>query len=90
MYTVHMKTILTATEARRGFFDILDRALRGETVLIERKGVPVQLVPRRRKKRQKLLDYRSYFRSSVDQAEQWGWRWDPDNGLELLDSKKTS
>lgn len=84
-----MKTIHTATEARRSFFELLDRAVRGETVLIERKGVPLQLIPRRKKTRKSSLDYRRYLHSAVDQADQWGWQWDPDKGLEFASGKKT-
>lgn len=83
-----MKTIHTATEARRSFFELLDRAVRGETVLIDRKGVPLQLIARRKKTREKPLDYRRYLHSAVDQADQWGWQWDPEKGLESISVKK--
>ena len=42
MYTVHM-TRLTATEARRQLFKLLDAVERGEDVVLERAGVRFRL-----------------------------------------------
>jgi len=40
---------VTATEARRQFFKLLDSAARGEKVVIKRNGVPLEIVRQSRK-----------------------------------------
>ena len=77
---------VTSTEARRNFFKLLDRAARGESVVIERGGVPLKIVratgPKFSKKGLCHPDYSTSLRSAVDQADQWGWEWGPSGNLE--------
>lgn len=85
MYT--MKSF-TATKARQNFFKLLDWAVRGEKVIIEREGVPLELhrVSKRKGTKQRSSSAKSYqklIRTAVDQADQWGWNWDPDQGLRI-------
>lgn len=78
MYTVHMKRI-TATEARKNWFRILDEVLGGEVVTIHRKGRRIVL----RMEEPGALewdpapDYADLLRvEDGDRADQWGWEWD--------------
>ncbi len=71
----------SATEARKNFFSLLDDALDGNKVYIEREGQVLELTPK--KKKVKKLSYKKFFLSSptVDDADTWGWGWTPDKGL---------
>lgn len=80
MYAVHMKQF-SATEARKYFFKLLDSAVEGETVMIERKGTLLKLVPSRLKKTKRVSSCSPYIHSDVSQADKWGWRWHPSKGL---------
>ncbi len=71
---------LTATEARRNWFRVLDEVADGQTVVIERKGR--RIVLRREDARQKrdkapLKNYRRLLRvPELEDADAWGWEWD--------------
>ncbi|OGP08468.1 MAG: hypothetical protein A2048_09135 [Deltaproteobacteria bacterium GWA2_45_12] len=80
----------SATEARVNFFKILDLSVQGETVIIERNGIPIHLVPHPKKKRAKKTDYSSLIHSKVDDAETWSWEWEPNKELTLRKNKKES
>ena len=76
MYPVPMK-VVTATEARKNWFRLLDEVSGGEVVLIERAGVrlrhslaePADLSAR-------LPDYRGLIHvPDADSVDQWGWEW---------------
>jgi hypothetical protein len=77
MYPVHVKSV-TATEARKSWFRLLDEVAAGEVVLIERKGV--RLLLKRAEQGEpsaKIPDYRGLIRvSDANEADQWGWEWD--------------
>jgi antitoxin (DNA-binding transcriptional repressor) of toxin-antitoxin stability system len=77
LYIVHMKRV-TASEARRHWFRLLDQVLEGEVVAIVRKGAriiirreqasPAEAGPR---------DYSGIIRvPDVDGADRWGWEWE--------------
>jgi antitoxin (DNA-binding transcriptional repressor) of toxin-antitoxin stability system len=84
MYTVHMKRV-SATEARKNWFRLLDEVVEGETVLIEREGARLILqLDETRDREERAPDYRGLIRvRDVDAADRWGWEWNgsPD-GLE--------
>jgi antitoxin (DNA-binding transcriptional repressor) of toxin-antitoxin stability system len=75
---------VTATEARRRFFDLLDAVERGEAVSFDRRGVEFRIEtvakPKRRKRHEPLgevLDPRLL---------ELGWTWEPgpDGQLQLI------
>jgi antitoxin (DNA-binding transcriptional repressor) of toxin-antitoxin stability system len=73
---------VTASEARKNWFRLLDEVARGEVVCIERGGRLITL------KREPDLgqgttvqDYRNLLRvPDVDRADQWGWSWSEEDG----------
>lgn len=82
---------VSATEARINFFKLLDSALKGEVVIIDRNGIPLQLVRRTYLKRlgakKKKVHYASHIHRGVDDADQWSWDWDSAKGLTFKDNK---
>jgi len=84
LYIVRMKT-LTASEARRQWFRLLDEAAQGEVIVLQRKGR--RLVLRREdagkaKATSRDPGYRRLLRvPRVDQADRWSWEWRPEGGL---------
>ena len=78
LYIVRMKRV-TASEARKHWFRLLDEVVSGEVVVLERKGRRVVL--RREDNRGSLkdrseLDYSKLLRiSDADHADQWTWEW---------------
>jgi hypothetical protein len=81
-YIVHMKHI-TASQARREWFRILDEVADGETVVIDRKGRRIQI---RRVEAPgacaPLPDYTEVLRVREDatEAHRWGWEWPGEEG----------
>ena len=77
---------ITASEARKRWFRILDEAAQGEVIVLERKGR--RLVLRReavgeRGLAAKTPDYRRLLRApEADEADRWSWEWrGPGRGL---------
>jgi antitoxin (DNA-binding transcriptional repressor) of toxin-antitoxin stability system len=78
-----MKTV-TATEARRVWFRLLDEVAAGEVVVVERGAVRLEL------RRADLAaaaagwsvaDYRRVLRVAEENGvDRWGWEWNPDSG----------
>ncbi len=70
---------LTASEARKNWFQVLDEVAAGEVVVLERKGQ--RLVLRREdkkvtKSKQQFPDYTGLLRApDADQADRWSWDW---------------
>ena len=69
---------ITASEARRNWFRLLDEVIDGEVIAITRKGK--RIVIRREEpphsRRVKLPDYRSILRvPNASRADSWGWEW---------------
>jgi antitoxin (DNA-binding transcriptional repressor) of toxin-antitoxin stability system len=69
---------VTASEARRNWFRLLDDVLAGEVVAIVRKGQ--RIVIRReesgRAAHRKAPDYSALIRADdVDTLDEWGWEW---------------
>jgi antitoxin (DNA-binding transcriptional repressor) of toxin-antitoxin stability system len=70
---------VTASEARRRWFQLLDDAARGEVIVVERKGRRLVL---RREELDEAPDaggmpvYRHLLRvSDLDEADRWSWEW---------------
>ena len=85
MYIVHMKRV-TASEARKQWFRLLDEVVAGEVVVLERKGRRLVLRCEDSKSattEHHLPDYRKLLRApDADQADQWTWEWQgPEQGL---------
>ncbi len=84
MYIVHMKRV-TASEARKRWFDLLDDAAAGEVIVVERKGHRLVLrreVPNKTAKTRRGPAYRSLLRArNADEADQWSWQWRSGGGL---------
>ena len=78
LYIVHMKRV-TASEARKHWFRLLDEVADGEVLVVERKGR--QLILRRQdsaveKTGQALPDYGRLLRApDADLADRWSWEW---------------
>jgi antitoxin (DNA-binding transcriptional repressor) of toxin-antitoxin stability system len=76
-----------ASEARKHWFRLLDEALRGEVIAVERKGQRVVL--RREEPSQLTLtkgstQYKKLLKvPAPDEADQWSWDWRPGRGLDL-------
>ena len=77
---------ISASEARKRWFQILDDAAQGEVIVVERKGR--RLVLRREEVDErgvaaKTPDYRRLLRArNVDEADRWSWEWrGPDRGV---------
>lgn len=82
LYIVHMKR-MTASEARRNWFRVLDEVAGGETVVIERKGRRIVL---RREEAAGVAearpDYGAMLRvADPDAADGWGWEYGADGEL---------
>jgi hypothetical protein len=88
VYAVHMKRV-TATEARKNWFRLLDEVVEGEVVLIEREGARLLLkMADQGEPPSKIPDYQGLIRvPDADEADQWGWDWD--GSPEGLRSRRT-
>lgn len=80
---------VTASEARRSWFRLLDEVAAGAVVVIERHGKRILL--RREEEREGaysgLPDYSSLLEvREPDRAAEWGWEWGPEGGLEPSDA----
>ena len=72
---------ITASEARKNWFRLLDEVADGEVVVIERHGRRIQIRRETREARD-VPDYTDLIRATDDpaQAERWGWNWSGDEG----------
>ena len=90
MYVVHMKRV-TASEARRHWFRLLDDVASGEVVVLDRKGK--RLVLRREdggraRASSTASAYRRLLRvRDADQADRWTWDWKGDGNLKAVTRK---
>jgi antitoxin (DNA-binding transcriptional repressor) of toxin-antitoxin stability system len=82
---------VTASEARRNWFRLLDEVIEGEVIAITRKGK--RIVIRRedvaRAARQKLPDYSAFLQvHDVDSADSWSWEWPgPEGEVTLVEDR---
>ncbi|MBI4473883.1 MAG: hypothetical protein HY646_14545 [Acidobacteria bacterium] len=73
LYIVHMKYV-TASEARKHWFRLLDEAIEGEVIAIQRDDK--KLILKLAKAKQKVPDYRRLINfKDADDADTWGWEW---------------
>lgn len=83
LYIVRMKRV-TASQARRNWFRLLDEVAAGEVVVIERKGRRIALRREEEPSGERavpLPDYSSLLRAEdADRADRWGWRWEEGSG----------
>ena len=83
MYNVHMKRV-TASEARRNWFRLLDEVVGGESIVIERRGVRVVL-QREARVTDTPHDYADLLvEPDVDGADRWTWARAEDGQLEAI------
>ena len=81
LYVVHMKHV-TASEARKNWFKLLDEASNGESIAINRNGKKLVLQLEVRKRREKIPDYRKLIQiPDAENADKWGWKWTERRGL---------
>jgi hypothetical protein len=65
---------VTATEARKNWFTLLDEVARGEVIAIRRNDK--NLILRLEKSKRVTPDYtKSIDFPDADEAETWGWEW---------------
>jgi antitoxin (DNA-binding transcriptional repressor) of toxin-antitoxin stability system len=76
---------ITASEARRNWFRLLDQVIDGEVVAIVRKGA--RIVIRREPDSEadrELPDYSAIIQvPDPDEADQWGWEWPAKEGADM-------
>ena len=83
---------VTASQARRHWFRLLDEIAEGEVVVIERKGR--RIVLRREEEAteadsEDLPDYGSLLRArDAERADLWGWSWESESG-DVTPAEKT-
>lgn len=90
LYIVHMKRV-TASEARKHWFRLLDEVIAGEVVVTERKGRRVVLKREEAKPSRAVPpDYRKLLRvPDAEHADLWSWRWaGPGRALKALIAKR--
>ncbi len=82
-------TQITASEARRNWFQLLDRVAAGETIVIERKGRRLLLCRDENDATAgEIPDYSAIIRAVADvsRADDWSWDWDHEGGLRPHDA----
>ncbi|MGH7446004.1 MAG: type II toxin-antitoxin system prevent-host-death family antitoxin [Longimicrobiales bacterium] len=83
---------MTASEARRLWFRLLDEVLDGEVVVITRRGrkIVIRREDPARGARPKLPDYAHIIRvPESDMADTWRWDWGgPEQDLELREDEE--
>lgn len=73
---------VTASEARKNWFKLLDEASSGESIVIDRNGKRLILRLDKRKTKAKIPDYRKIIQvPDADSADKWGWDWTERRGL---------
>jgi antitoxin (DNA-binding transcriptional repressor) of toxin-antitoxin stability system len=68
---------ITATEARKDWFRLLDEVAAGEVAVIERNGRRLRLAREEESSASPdVPDYSALIRAqALDEADQWGWEW---------------
>jgi hypothetical protein len=74
---------VTASEARRNWFRLLDEAAAGETISIDRNGR--RLILRAEKARKAQPSYTGLIGGKgLDDADRWSWDWNESGGLKSI------
>ncbi len=72
---------VTATDARRNWFRLLDEVAAGETVVIERGDRRILICREEATGEAEVADYSSILRApGVERADEWGWEWSGEEG----------
>jgi len=82
LYIVHMKRV-TASEARKNWFRLLDEVAQGAVVCIERGGRRIVLRREEPDAGEAAIfpDYEALIRvPEVEEANRWGWSWSEETG----------
>jgi hypothetical protein len=79
-YIVHMKYV-TASEARKNWFRLLDEAAAGEVIAIERNDKRLILRAEKRRKPGAPRYKGLIGGAGLDDADKWSWDWTPSRGL---------
>lgn len=67
---------VTASEARKNGFKLLDEASSGESIAIHRNGKNLVLKLETRNRLKKIPDYSKVIQiPDADNADKWGWKW---------------
>ena len=76
MYSVHMKQV-TATDARKNWFRLLDEVAGGEVVVLERGAERIVLRREARKPAKvRIPSYAGLLRApEAERADEWSWEW---------------
>lgn len=84
---------VTASEARKHWFQLLDEALRGEVIAVERKGQRIVLRredPSVSGPTSNAPSYKKLLKvPQVAKADRWSWDWRPERGLTLRKRSRT-
>ena len=84
MYNVHMKRV-TASDARKNWFRLLDEVAAGATVVIERAGRRI-LLKREVDVELETPDYSRVIRvPDAGGGDRWGWVWEGGEGEVTLE-----
>ena len=79
LYIVHMKHV-TASEARKHWFTLLDEVAKVEIVAIQRNEHT--LILRAEKRKASIPNYKGLIGGKdLENADKWGWDWSPSKGL---------
>ena len=77
---------VTASEARKNWFTLLDEAAKGQVIAIDRNGQ--RIVLRVDKTRQEKPAHKKLITGQdVDNADKWGWDWDKAGKLRPIHKK---
>lgn len=74
VYNVHMKRV-TASEARRNWFRLLDEVASGQVVVVERNGRRILIQRQPSVGKVKAQDYGAVLRGDTEHADAWSWSW---------------
>jgi hypothetical protein len=87
LYVIHMKYV-TASEARKKWFQLLDEAAGGEVIAIRRDDK--ELILKAAKRKQAPPNYKSLIDfKDADDADVWGWEWKGPGRLNTRRSRKS-
>ncbi len=71
---------VTASEARKNWFKLLDEAAKGEAIAIQRNGRT--LILREEKRKRPKPSYKGLIKGKdLESADTWGWEWSESKGL---------
>jgi antitoxin (DNA-binding transcriptional repressor) of toxin-antitoxin stability system len=78
---------VTASEARKNWFRLLDEVAEGETVVIQRRGRRIVLRREEKPRTMPVPDYSEVLRApEIERADEWHWEWPgPEGGLQFRD-----